>query len=212
MNYHISDQVHLLANLTSIETATAVYVPLSVCSNSMSLLVGFCVIDRLSTRGKVRALCFAHACSLGVMVLAMNMHSESLVYCYGAYLGVCTGTKLAVASVLWASVFGRKALGKIQGFATALGIGSTGTGPVLFGMSRDMTGRYDAAIMGCIAFQTITVLMLLCAPIPDWRRAGEAEMREAGCCCCAGGRAGRRQGGAKGGFSRVAVVDAAETD
>ena len=50
-----------------------------------------------------------------VMLLATAMTTTGLVVLYGALLGLVTGVRGAIYSVVWPSLFGRKALGKIGG-------------------------------------------------------------------------------------------------
>ena len=49
------------------------------------------------------------------MLLATAMTTTGLVVLYGALLGLVTGARGAIYSVVWPSLFGRKALGKIGG-------------------------------------------------------------------------------------------------
>lgn len=51
--------------------------------------------------------------------------------------------------MLYATLFGTAALGRVLALTRAFGIFSTGVGPIIFAASHDLLGSYDQAIMIC---------------------------------------------------------------
>ncbi len=90
----------------------------------------------------------------GVVTLATGMgclvwgNSAGAFYAFAALFGGGQGLLIAVGAVVWVRYFGRRHLGKIRGTVWCLTVAGSGCGPLLMGVSRDWTGRFDAAILG----------------------------------------------------------------
>ncbi|MGM0436495.1 MAG: MFS transporter [Bacillota bacterium] len=73
------------------------------------------------------------------------------------------GTAFALQSVsmntLWPTFFGRKHLGSIRGAGTIFMVIGSALGPVPFGVSKDVTGDYNAAIFIMMGMSFIALLM-----------------------------------------------------
>mmetsp|Transcript_26668 Transcript_26668/g.75319 ORF Transcript_26668/g.75319 Transcript_26668/m.75319 type:complete len:544 (-) Transcript_26668:48-1679(-) len=171
LNYHISDLVHTQVGLGPTRTATLVYVPLALITSCISLLLGFLVIDRLSTRSRVQAQAVAKLCLSLVLQYVLAMRTEFSVVVFAAAWGLVTGSSNCIGAILHASIFGRRALGKIKGLATGLGLASSGLGVELFGLSRDYTGSYAAGIHGISLLIAAASVALLFVPVPLWTNA-----------------------------------------
>jgi sugar phosphate permease len=62
--------------------------------------------------------------------------------------GLMQGMFGILSNVTWPRFFGRRHLGAIAGFATALTVAGTAIGPAFFSAVRDITGGYAAAAIG----------------------------------------------------------------
>merc|ERR1740117_1024138 len=102
-------------------------------------------------------------------MMATVMTTRELATLFGGLLGVFRGIQGAIFSVVFATLFGRKALGKIGGFNMGVVIGCTGMGPLMFGVSRDNNGSYNPAIYAIMVCQALSAVVLFLSPIPDWR-------------------------------------------
>ena len=176
MNYHISDIVgSRTAEMRSEgDTAVAVFAPLAVTTTMSNFFVGLIVIDRLGARARVRLLGGVYLGGFGgVMLLAARMASRAAVTAYGGCLGLAVGASTATYAVIYATLFGRKALAKTQGAATASAIAGTGFGPLLFGLSREHSGGYGWALAVNAVLLSAVSVALLCCRVPDWRLEAE---------------------------------------
>ena len=89
------------------------------------------------------------------------------------------GTSL-VMSVILPEVYGRKALGSVNGIVLGVATAASGFGPLLFGLCRDMTGSYDNVQRTLFIVYCIVVPVLWLSPLPTPpRRAGPVSDRVA---------------------------------
>jgi sugar phosphate permease len=63
--------------------------------------------------------------------------------------GMMQGMFGITSGVTWPRFFGRTHLGAISGFALALTVAGTAVGPYVFSFSRDLSGSYVPAALGC---------------------------------------------------------------
>ena len=73
----------------------------------------------------------------------------------------------ALGAMMFADVFGRKALGSINGVVIAMHTASAGIGPLLFGWSRDSTGTYRAAVLLLIVLVSVASAVLSLRTVPQ---------------------------------------------
>lgn len=140
---HGIDQVHV-ANLS---------VPFSAGIVVGEVLVGL-KLDRLSTVQRKSVIVAAYAgllicqgwllLSSASSTLAVNTVWRASVW-YGVY-GACAGVTFVVTGILIADVYGRRALGSVNGITAALGTASSGLGPLLFGFGKEKFNTYDKVI------------------------------------------------------------------
>jgi MFS family permease len=93
---------------------------------------------------------------LGLLVL-MNAKTMSMVWVFLFLFGVGFGGNIPLMPAIRAEYFGRKALGKIQGFMDPVMMAAGATGPIWTGYIFDTTGSYR------LAFMTIGLLTFLAA-------------------------------------------------
>jgi len=165
MNYHISDHVRKKADLDPEIAAAAVFLPLTLVSILTNVGLSAGLVDRFGPRAHVRMYAGSCVSILLAMTLALDMRSKAVVAMYGACLGIFEGSSLAMYNVIFASLFGRRALGRIRGIATGFPIFATGIGPVFFSLISDTTpgGSYDPAIyiLGLAALFMSTLLFVV---------------------------------------------------
>lgn len=81
------------------------------------------------------------------MVLLVRLESSAAALVCGVVMGVSQGLYFAAANPLWARFYGRLHLGRIRGTVSTINVGSSSLGPLLFGVSRDWLGSYDAILI-----------------------------------------------------------------
>jgi nitrate/nitrite transporter NarK len=81
-------------------------------------------------------------------------HGVLMILFYGLAIAIQSVT----LNVLWPNYFGRKNLGSIRGAATVFMVLGSALGPLPFGISYDLTGDYNIAIVGMITFAGISFL------------------------------------------------------
>jgi MFS family permease len=101
-------------------------------------------------------------------LLALPLASTRLhVMAWATAMGLGGGLVMVLFFSVWARVFGRRHLGRIQGAAQALTVLASALGPLLLAWCVEWTGGYTAVfriLAGVIA--TVAVAALLIAPLP----------------------------------------------
>jgi sugar phosphate permease len=130
----------------------------AVCAAGMSLLFGQ-LVDRMRP-GVVLAL--ELAALIVALVMAMMMTESWMLWIYALALGMAVGSGAVFDGAVWVNLFGRQNQGAIRGFVATVLVGGTALGPVLFGLSYDHLGSYDAAFwLGIILCAILGVFSLL---------------------------------------------------
>lgn len=123
-------------------TAATMFLGYGAILAGANLVTGF-LMDRVPPR-------FLLAGSLGLMggalLLAPRVSSPELVLVYGAMLGGMQGTGQAIQGSVYAYYFGRRHIGAIRGFATAVAVAGTSTGPLLLALGFDASGSYGPVL------------------------------------------------------------------
>jgi hypothetical protein len=137
-------QVAIFAdNGLSMAAATAAFLPISVAMAAFSLAGGL-VMDFLPARVVLGSALIVLA---GALLLARGMNTMVDTAMFGLLLGSATGLMRTLSGSIWAIYFGRLHLGSISGTARAIVIAGAALGPMPFGISRDITGSYDAVLL-----------------------------------------------------------------
>lgn len=89
---------------------------------------------------------------------AVNTPRRAMLW-YSGY-GFFCGLGFCVFSMIFADVFGRKCLGRINGIVAGLHTATAGLGPLAFGWSRDVSGSYRLAILACLSVFTLATAVL----------------------------------------------------
>jgi MFS family permease len=94
------------------------------------------------------------------MLVLMNAKTMGMVWLFLFLFGVGFGGNIPLMPAIRAEYFGRKALGKIQGFMNPVMMIAGATGPVLTGHVFDTTGAYRSAflVIGLLTFLAAVVI------------------------------------------------------
>lgn len=83
------------------------------------------------------------------------------VYLNAVFLGISAGVVIVVFFACWATYFGTKNLGKIQGSAQALTVLSSALGPVSLALSKEYFGSYRPLFLVLAALACLSALLCL---------------------------------------------------
>lgn len=139
LNFH---QISMLgeAGLSSTQAAV-MFLPQVVGAAVSGLFFGF-LADRLTGRSLIPIVMALLAVA---MMLTLVLAPGTTVILYAVSLGAAGGASRTVTSTLLPRWFGVAHIGAIQGTASLINVGSTAIGPVLFSVSRNMSGSYGVA-------------------------------------------------------------------
>jgi len=96
---------------------------------------------------------------MSMVFLTFGVNSATLAIIFILFYGLGVAIQSLSTNVLWPNYFGRKHLGSIRGAATVFMVIGSALGPLPFGISYDLTGRYNIAIIGMIIFTSITFFL-----------------------------------------------------
>lgn len=93
------------------------------------------------------------------MVLLLFVHSPLTAAAFMLFYGLSISIQSVTTNVIWPRYFGRKYLGSIRGAATVFMVIGSALGPLPFGLSFDLSGSYQFAIIG-MAVVTLSCLSM----------------------------------------------------
>lgn len=156
-------QVHFVAHVEAIGlslTGAAGFLTLMTAMNLIGRVAGGWLGDFWSSRAVIVACLLAHAASLLFLTFATSLW---MVGAFAVLNGLAWGARVPVIVALRAEYFGARSYGTIMGFSSlVVTIGSV-SGPVLAGLSYDLTGSYASgftALAVLAALGSIFVLLL----------------------------------------------------
>lgn len=100
--------------------------------------------------------------SAGLAMVPLMGHNDGLAFIVSLLIGVSGSFTSNVRSTVFASLFGRTSLGKIQTVASSLTVLGSALGPFPFGVSRDVTGSWQAPFAMASAFPLLGALAVFC--------------------------------------------------
>ncbi|MFI6162938.1 MFS transporter [Micromonospora haikouensis] len=155
----------------SAAAAAANFLPQTVAGIAATLLVG-AVIDRASPRVVLPAAMLGLAVAL---LWATQVEPGWSALGFGMAMGAASGAIRTAEAALTPRLFGLGHLGAIRGTITAVNVGSTAFGPVLFAVGFDLTGSYTQALsIGAVLPLAVGVTAILAplrgSPRPSRRR------------------------------------------
>ncbi|GAA0384865.1 MFS transporter [Micromonospora gifhornensis] len=155
-------QISLLTERGLTTAAAANFLPQTLAGLAMTLLVG-ALIDRASPRGVLLA---AMAGLAAALVWATQVAPGWSALGFGMALGAASNAIRTAEAALTPRLFGVAHLGTIRGTVTAVNVGSTAFGPVLFAPGHDLTGSYTGVLLIGAALPLAVGVAALLAPLP----------------------------------------------
>ncbi len=122
--------------------AASVYVPISIATALVNLGSGY-LADRLPIRWLLAGALF---CQGTALIMAQFLQGTVMASLYGVLLGTTSGLTGTVASVIWATYYGREHLGSITGLTSMILTLGSSLGPMPLGIARDALGSYNLAL------------------------------------------------------------------
>jgi len=141
---------------------------LKVCPGILRTMPGLhwlVVIDRLSAARRALGSVIFTALVAAVCATMTTLRTEGNLRLWSGVYGCVTGCRMALMEVIYASLFGTRALGSILGVSRGCDVAATGLGPVLFSAAFDSTGSYAPAIALSASSNlviSLVALMLVC--------------------------------------------------
>ncbi len=123
--------------------AAAIYFPIGMVGALIGMGSGI-LSDKIDAR---YLLVFGLILQTGSLLMAQFVENISWAILYGTILGATLGFQRTVRGVIWATYFGRAALGSISGVAATMLVVGTAVGPVPLGLAKDLTGSYNSALV-----------------------------------------------------------------
>ena len=111
--------------------------------------------------------------TVGMLMLSVGLglicwgESELALHGFAAFFGGGQGLLLAVGNVIWVRYFGRAHLGTIRGAVWCCTVAGSGFGPLLMGITRDRTGRFDVALFALFGLMTLIAIFAWWAQPPE---------------------------------------------
>jgi MFS family permease len=137
---------------------------------ALSALAGNFLGGWLARRVRLAALL---AAALGILAvgLAVLPHVATIahVMAWAAVMGLGGGLVMVLFFSVWARVYGRRHLGRIQGIAQAMTVLASALGPLLLAWWVDRTGSYAAMFRILAGVVGITAFAALVTPVPGRR-------------------------------------------
>lgn len=99
------------------------------------------------------------ACLIG---FSLASGSIGLIYAVSAALGVGSGAVTVIFFAGFADLFGKRHLGKIQGVAQGVTVGTSGTGPLFFARSFESSGSYSPVFFTLAPLALLVGIWALC--------------------------------------------------
>lgn len=127
----------------SASAATATFIPISLAMAVFSISGGM-LLDRIPARGVLGGALIILSCAL---FLGTQVADPISIIAFGLMLGSATGLMRTLSGSVWAMYFGRLHLGSISGVARGIIIAGAALGPMPFGISRDLTGSFNPALI-----------------------------------------------------------------
>nr|WP_230416900.1 MFS transporter [Micromonospora tarapacensis] len=146
--------------------AAANFLPQTLAGLAMTLLVG-AIVDRANPRGVLLA---AMAGLAAALVWATQVTPGWSALGFGMAIGAASSAIRTAEAALTPRLFGVAHLGAIRGTVTAVNVGSTAFGPVLFALGHDLTGSYNGALLIGTALPLAVGAAALLAPLPAHER------------------------------------------
>ena len=121
----------------------------------------------ITTRVKITTVASVSMCLLGAALLGLPfVRSYAGLVTYATVMGCAGGMVTVLFFTVWAQLFGRSQLGKIQGVAQMLTVFASAVGPVILAEVKVRTGSYLSAMIGLGLTAAVMAVAMSVVPIP----------------------------------------------
>jgi MFS family permease len=117
------------------------------------------VIDRVDQRLVSAASFASQAAGLGLMLALPD--TPAALYLGSVVFGLSVGNVITLPTLIIQREFAAQSFGMVLGLSSMVGQATLAFGPILLGLAHDLTGGYGAALILCIALQSIGAVVLL---------------------------------------------------
>ena len=160
--------VHFVAHLNdslgySLSQAANVILLITVTSIA-GMLIGGILGDRMPMRYILAVAMLGHMASLIVLTV---MTSAAGVIVFAALHGLSFGVRGPLTMAIRADYFGRAAFGTVMGFSSLIILIGMVAGPIIAGLSFDLTGDYRAGFVVLAAIAGLGAFVFLVSTPPD---------------------------------------------
>lgn len=126
-------------------------------TNVITALVAGHLVDRFSAVRLVPAVLLPMALGLGILAASDN---PWIAWVYLALLGISSGLTYTAIAAVWAELYGTQHLGAIRALAVAIGVLSSGLGPVAMGALMDGGVHIDDMLLLAVGYSLAGAVML----------------------------------------------------
>mmetsp|Transcript_46657 Transcript_46657/g.73040 ORF Transcript_46657/g.73040 Transcript_46657/m.73040 type:complete len:374 (+) Transcript_46657:66-1187(+) len=134
----------------------SIYPTLAFVSIGGNLFSGW-LIDRITQRHVMWIGLAMHAAGLAMVSL---MTTDALSYVVAFLIGASGSFCSNVRSTVFATLYGRTHLGKVQSLASSMTVFGSAIGPFPFGVIRDLTGSFSLAFTGASLFPLVAAIVV----------------------------------------------------
>lgn len=169
--------VHLSAHITetldySLGFAATVVTVMTVMMVIGQLGIGGLIGDRVNKKLVIIIAMLAQAASLALLAFAT---SAWMVFGFAALNGLGIGARGPLIQALRADYFGRTSFGTIMGFSSLVMTLGMVTGPVIAGLSYDITGSYKIGFVGLSVVAALGSSLFIFATAPGPMKPEQSE-------------------------------------
>lgn len=160
--------VHFVAHVTdslgfSLSGAAAVITLMTAMMVVGQVVFGGFIGDRVNKKLVIVGAMFSHTAALALLAVATQTW---MVLAFAVLNGLAMGARGPLTQALRAEYFGRASFGTIMGFSSLVIMVGIVTGPVVAGMSYDMTGSYRTGFLALAAMSGLGSLFFVMARKP----------------------------------------------
>jgi MFS family permease len=137
--------------------AAGVFVAFSAAAASATLLGGL-LVERFGPKRLLLGNLMLMATAVASLQLVSDPASATL---YAALLGACSGIQSVTNGVAWATYYGRRGLGRLQGSAAMVTISAAALAPLPLAAWQQAAGSYGPGLTALIAVPLLCAAILL---------------------------------------------------